>query len=296
MRIVTRPDFDGVVCAALLKEVVDISEPVLWVEPVKINNRAVEIKEGDILANLPYDERCSLWFDHHFTNSVNADFKGEFRLAPSAAGIIYNYYRDRFKRNFDKLVRETDRIDSARLTQEEIILPKTNLFVLLSFTIKGNNMENADYWNKVVELIRTKDIEEIIEDSDVKLRINREIENDLRYKEYLIEHTTIDEGVSITDFRPFVSVPSGNRFLVFSLFPDTYANIKIRNSDENDGKVILSAGHSIFNRKCRVHCGKLVARFGGGGHFGAGSCSCNENVFEKSKDFIISTLKNNVEI
>ncbi len=296
MRIVTRPDFDGIVCAALLKEVLDISEPVLWVEPVKINNRKVEIREGDILANLPYDERCSLWFDHHFTNSVSADFKGEFRIAPSAAGIIYNYYRDDFKRNFDKLVRETDRIDSARLTQEEILLPKTNPFVLLSFTIKGNNMENEAYWNRVVELLRTKDIDEIITDNDVKVRINREIENDLRYKEYLIEHTVLDEGVSITDFRPFVSVPSGNRFLVFSLFPDTYVNIKIRNSDDNDGKVIISVGHSIFNRKCRVHCGKLVARFGGGGHFGAGSCSCDQKVLENSKDLIISTLRQNAEI
>ncbi|MEN8223325.1 MAG: exopolyphosphatase [Acidobacteriota bacterium] len=296
MRIVTRPDFDGIVCAALLMEVFEITEPVLWVEPVKINNKAVEIKEGDILANLPYDERCSFWFDHHFTNSVDADFKGEYRLAPSAAGIIYDHFRNDYKKNFDKLIRETDRIDSARLTQEEIILPKTNKFVLLSFTIKGNNMENEAYWNKVVELIRTKDIDEIIEDKDVKLRIKKEIDNDLRYKEYLIEHTSIENGVSITDFRPFVSVPSGNRFLVFSLFPDTYVNVKIRNSDEKDGKVILSVGHSIFNRKCRVHCGKLVARFGGGGHFGAGSCSCDEGVFEDSKDSIISTLKKNTEI
>jgi len=296
MRIVTRPDFDGIVCAALLMEVLDITEPVLWVEPVKINNREVEIKDGDILANLPYDERCSLWFDHHFTNSVNADFKGEFRLAPSAAGIIYDYYKDDFKKNFNKLIRETDRIDSARLTQEEILLPKTNPFVLLSFTIKGNNLVNEAYWNNVVKLIRTKEIEEIIDDTDVKLRIKMEIENDLRYKEYLIEHTTVEEGVSITDFRPFVSVPSGNRFLVFSLFPDTYANIKIRNSDDKDRKVILSAGHSIFNRKCRVHCGKLVSRFGGGGHFGAGSCSCDEAAFEKSKGIIISTLVQNAEI
>ena len=296
MRIVTRPDFDGIVCATLLMDVFDISEPVLWVEPVKINNGEVEIREGDIIANLPYDERCSWWFDHHFTNSINVDFKGEFRIAPSAAGIIYDYFRDDLKKNYDKLVRETDRIDSAHLTREEILLPKTNPFVMLSFTIKGKNNENESYWNKVVKLLRTEEIENIIEDSEVKERVRRDIENDLKYKEYLMKYTTIDEGISVTDFRPLDVVPSGNRFLVFSLFPDTYVNIKIRNSDDKGGQVILSIGHSIFNRKCRVHCGKLVARFGGGGHLGAGSCSCKEDIFENSKDFIISTLKKNVEI
>jgi len=296
MRIVTRPDFDGIVCAALLREVFEITEPVLWVEPVKINNREVDIRNGDILANLPYDERCSYWFDHHFTNSVDADFKGEFRLAPSAAGIIYDHFRGKIDKNFDKLVRETDRIDSAHLTQEEILIPRTNPFVMLSFTVKGSNLSNESYWNKLVELLRNREIEDVIVDPDVKARIRSEIENDLRYKEYLMEHTTVENGVSITDFRPFVTVPSGNRFLVFSLFPETYVNVKIRNSEEEGGKVIASVGHSIFNRKCRVHCGKLVARFGGGGHFGAGSCSCTEKVFEDSIGSIISILRENAEI
>ncbi len=296
MRIVTRPDMDGIVCATLLMDVFDITEPILWVEPVKINNGEAEIREGDIIANLPFDERCSWWFDHHFTNSVDADFKGEFRLALSAAGIIYDHFRDDFKRNYDKLVRETDRIDSARLTREEILLPKNNHFVMLSFTIKGNNEGNESYWNKVVDLLRTEEIEDIIEENEVKERIHREIENDLKYKKHLLKYTSISDGISITDFRSLNTIPSGNRFLVFSLFPDTYVNLKIRNLDDKKGHIILSIGHSIFNRKCRVHCGKLVARFGGGGHLGAGSCSCKEDIFENSKDTILSILKKNVEI
>lgn len=296
MRIVTRPDMDGIVCATLLMEVFEITEPTLWVEPVKINNKDVEIKEGDIIANLPYDKRCSWWFDHHFTNSVDVDFKGEFRIAHSAAGIVYDYFRDDFERNYDKLVRETDRIDSARLTREEILLPRNNPFVMLSFTIKGKNEGNESYWNKVVDLLRTEEIEDIIQEKEVKERIHKEIENDLEYKKYLLKYTTIYGGISITDFRPLSKIPSGNRFLVFSLFPDTYVNMKIRKHEEKKGCIILSIGHSIFNRKCRVHCGKLVARFGGGGHLGAGSCSCEEDIFDNSRDTILAILKKNVEI
>jgi len=296
VRIVTRPDFDGIVCAVLLMDVFDITEPVLWVEPVKINKREVSIKEGDIIANLPFEERCSWWFDHHFTNSVKNDFRGEFRLAPSAAGIIYDYFRQDFKKNYDKLVRETDRIDSARLTQEEVLLPRTNPYVMLSFTVKGSNKENEGYWNRLVRLLREHEIDHIIEDSEVKSRIDEEIANDLRYKEYLLEHTSIENGVSITDFRPFVSVPSGNRFLVFSLFPETYVNLKIRYAEEPNDRVVVSVSHSIFNRKCRVHCGKLVTKFGGGGHLGAGSFSCEEEIFENSRELMISILKENSEI
>jgi len=94
MRIVTRPDFDGVVCAALLYEAEKITEPVKWVRPNDVQKGRVDIRKGDIMANLPYDERCSLWFDHHYSNRINRPFKGAFKLAPSAAGVIFEYYKD----------------------------------------------------------------------------------------------------------------------------------------------------------------------------------------------------------
>ena len=90
MRIVTRPDFDGIVCAVLLFEALDIKDPVIWVEPSHVQKGLVDIQNEDIIANLPYDERCALWFDHHYTNQINTPFKGAFKIAPSAAGIIFD--------------------------------------------------------------------------------------------------------------------------------------------------------------------------------------------------------------
>ncbi|MEN8152826.1 MAG: exopolyphosphatase [Acidobacteriota bacterium] len=296
MRIVTRPDFDGIVCAALLKDALNIDKPVLWIEPGEINNGTARIKKGDILANLPFHKNCSLWFDHHYTNSIQDDFKGEFRIAPSAAGIIHNYYLKKFTKNYSKLVRETDRIDSARLTLEEVLRPVGNPYVMLSFTINSRMGDDHLYWDRIVELLRNEDMEDILNDKEVSKRVEAEIENDRKYKEYLQKYTGVEGNVSVTDFRKLDFSPSGNRFLVFSLFPDTYANLKIRNNNMEKGKVILSIGHSIFNRKCRVHCGKITARFGGGGHFGAGSCCCESKIFDKSVESIISVLNKNVEI
>ena len=82
MRIVTRPDFDGIVCAVLLYEALQIDEPVKWVEPNDLQKGRVNIHNQDVIANLPYDENCALWFDHHYTNRINTSFKGAFKIAP----------------------------------------------------------------------------------------------------------------------------------------------------------------------------------------------------------------------
>ena len=123
MRIITRPDFDGVVCASLLYEAKHIEHPVKWVEPNEMQKGLVDVREGDIIANLPYDERCSLWFDHHHTNRIDKPFKGSFKIAPSAAGVIYEYYKDRFYKDYSELVKETDKIDSANLSLDEVLHP-----------------------------------------------------------------------------------------------------------------------------------------------------------------------------
>ncbi len=92
MRIVTRPDFDGIVCAVLLYQAENINADIQWVEPAEIQTGKAKILKGDILANLPYSPDCALWFDHHISNKHEKPFKGAFEIAPSAAGVVYKYY------------------------------------------------------------------------------------------------------------------------------------------------------------------------------------------------------------
>ena len=272
MRIVTRADFDGVVCAVILYEALDITVPVKWVEPNEIQKGLVDIKEGDILANLPYSENCELWFDHHYSNRVEMPFRGAFKIAPSAAGVVYEYYTDKIRRNFYELVKETDKIDSADLSMDEVLHPEKYPYLLISMTISGRDKSDEKYWNKLVELLRKHEIADVIEDSEVKKRCNKVIEENSIYKEILKKNTIITEQVAVTDFRSYDTAPVGNRFLVYSLFPETVVQVKIRFGDDKD-KIVLSAGHSIFNRNCNVNVGSLLSEFGGGGHKGAGGCS-----------------------
>jgi oligoribonuclease NrnB/cAMP/cGMP phosphodiesterase (DHH superfamily) len=273
MRIVTRPDFDGVVCAALLYETESINKPTQWVEPNDMQKGLVEIFEGDIIANLPYNENCSLWFDHHYSNQPRWEFKGAFKIAPSAAGVVFNYYQGRFTHDYTELIEQADKIDSADLTKDEVIHPENYPYVLLSMTISGRETWDEAYWNHLVALLRKKDIGDVMEDSQVSQRCREVVEQNNRYKVLLEKHTRMQAHVAITDFRDLDKTPPGNRFLSYCMFPDSIVNVKIRYDNADRTKLIVSVGHSIFNQKCRVNVGELLSRFEGGGHEKAGSCA-----------------------
>lgn len=281
MRIVTRPDFDGIVCAVLLYEAMDIKEPVKWVEPNALQRGMVDIRKGDIIANLPYDDRCSFWFDHHYTNRIYRPFNGVFKIAPSAAGIIFNHYKDRFKRDYSELVTATDKIDAAELSLDEVQHPEKHGYVLLSMTVVNSGEPDEAYWNKLVDLLRKYDLQRVLDDPEIKQRCGQVIELNEKYAVYLKKNTRLDKQVSITDFRKLENIPAGNRFLVYSLFPDSVVNLRIRYEKKNKAMTAVNIGHSIFNRRCNVNAGLLLADFGGGGHRGAASTR-----FESSKEDI----------
>jgi hypothetical protein len=252
----------------------------------------VAVRAGDVIANLPYDPRCSLWFDHHFTNRVDGEVSGSFALAPSAARVIFDFYKGRFARDYSDLVDQTDRIDSADLTEDEVLHPERYAPVLLSMTVKNPDREPV-YWDLLVDLLLGRTVTAAMGEPEVKKRCQSVVEQNIRYRALLEEHTEIRGQVSITDFRSFVKTPGGNRFLVFSLFPETVVNIKIHYHDLHRDKVVVHLGHSIFNRNCRVNAGLLLSHFEGGGHRGAGAATFHRKKAEHYIPKIISALERN---
>lgn len=293
MRIVTRPDFDGIVCAVLLYEAMDIREPVKWVEPNALQRGLVDIRKGDIIANLPYADRCSFWFDHHYTNRIYRPFNGVFKIAPSAAGIIFNHYKDRFKRDYSELVTATDKIDAAELSLDEVLHPEKHGYVLLSMTVVNAGEPDEAYWNKLVDLLRKYDLQRVLDDPEIKQRCGQVIELNEKYAVYLKKNTRLDKQVSITDFRKLENIPAGNRFLVYSLFPDSVVNLRIRYEKKNKAMTAVNIGHSIFNRRCNVNAGLLLADFGGGGHRGAASTRFESSNADTYLPQIIDALQKN---
>jgi oligoribonuclease NrnB/cAMP/cGMP phosphodiesterase (DHH superfamily) len=293
MRIVTRPDFDGVVCAVLLYEAQKITKPVKWVSANEMQKGRIAIQEGDIIANLPYNDNCSLWFDHHYTNQIDKPFKGAFEIAPSAAGIVFKFYKNKFQRDYSELIRETDKIDSANLSLDEVLHPEKNLYVLLSMTILSYDRGDEPYWNKLVYLLRKCEIKRVYEDPVVKARCQATVKQNKKYARLLTKHTKMRGHVSITDFRSFDQTPTGNRFLIYSLFPESSVNLKIHYDNKNKENVAVHVAHSIFNQNCNVSVGRMLSEFGGGGHHGAGGTLLDIKEADRSIHMILDILLRN---
>jgi hypothetical protein len=293
MRIVTRPDFDGIVCAVLLKDALDINSPIRWVEPGDLQKGLIDIAPDEIIANLPYHPACGLWFDHHVSNLPDEPFKGAFEIAPSAAGVIHRYYQDTLTGAYADLVAATDKIDSADLSLEEVLKPEDDPYILLSMTINGQDPTGPTYWNTLVDLLGDRPIDQALADRTVQQRCREVITQNRQFHDILMAHTQVDHQVAVTDLRAFNPAPSGNRFLVYSLFPETVASVKIRYDDHDREKVIISAGHSIFNRNCRVNLGQMFSRFEGGGHTGAGACSFHVRKLQTYRKSILDILRRN---
>jgi nanoRNase/pAp phosphatase (c-di-AMP/oligoRNAs hydrolase) len=125
---------------------------------------------------------------------------------------------------------------------------------------------------------------------EVQERVQRIREQDVRFREITLKKSRVDGNVVFSDFREVTPTPVGNRFLVYTLYP--LANISLRvhraPSPEN---VAAVAGHSIFNRTSRTNVGELMARFGGGGHRGAGTCLLPAAVADQKIAEMIATMK-----
>ena len=279
MRLVTRGDLDGLTSAVIITMKEQIGD-ILLVHPQDITDKAVELRADDILVNLPYDPRAGMWFDHHLLTSSNqsppASYKGSHRLAPSAARLVYEYYLaqspdDPALLRLEKLVDETDRLDAALLTPDDVENPRD--YILLGYTIDSRTGLGSfeEYFRKLVEWLKTMPIAEVLQQPEVRERIQRIRGEQNEYKRLLARNSFQVNNVVVTDLREVERLPAGNRFLVYSLFPE--ANVSLRvHWGPRDNTVIAAVGHSIFNRTCNTSVGELMSRYGGGGHRGAGTC------------------------
>jgi hypothetical protein len=288
MRLVTRADFDGIICGVLLTSQENIDR-FLFIEPKGMQDGEVKVGSDDIIANLPYHPEAFLWFDHHITNQVSGFFRGKFFLAPSAARVVFDYYPQGSLSRFEELVRETDRIDSGDLGLSDIFQPQD--YVLLAFTIDPNSRGDEPYWIKLIHLLREQPFALVMEDPTVKDRCTQVLEDFKIYRDLLLKNTRQDDNVVITDFQKVNFKGKVNRFLVYSLFPESNISVKIFRDYHQKGRIGISVGKNIFNKTSTVNVGELLSHYGGGGHQGAGSCRVPVKDAEEVLNKIIKALK-----
>lgn len=300
VRLITRSDFDGLACGTLLKEA-GIIDSWKFVHPKDLQDGIVEITENDVLANVPYVKGCGLWFDHHSSESERLPdlaYKGESRLAPSAARIIYDYYggEERFA-HFKEMIEIVDKVDSGNLTREEILNPTG--WVLLGFIMDPRtglgrfrefHISNYQLMEQLIEFCRTMKIDQILTIPDVSERVKLYFEQDDKFKKMILANSKVAGNVILTDLRGLEQIYTGNRFLIYSLYPEQNISIWVVDG-KNKQNVAIAVGHSILNRTSNTNVGSLMLKYGGGGHAKVGTCQVPYDDASKVLEDLVEAMK-----
>lgn len=293
MRLVTRGDLDGLVAAVLITTMEPVEEVEL-VHPQEITDNKFEVRKNDILSNLPYHPACAMWFDHHELTESNRKppevFRGKHALLPSVARVVFEHYRSEKISRYEPLVAETDRFDSAQLSLKDISDPQGA--ILLGFTIDprtGLGIDTA-LFVKLMELLKTADTDQALKMPEIARRVAVCRENDAAAMQALRDNSRIDGNVIITDFRNVAKPPVGNRFLIYLIYPQANVSVRVQWGPRKEF-VAVTVGHSIINRTCATHIGRLCSDYGGGGHRGAGACTLTLKEADRSISDIVRTLQ-----
>jgi len=297
----TRSNFDGLVCAALLKEI-GLIEEVMFVHPKDVQDGKIQLSQNDITASLPYTDGVYMAFDHHSSETIRTkDVKDNYIIeptAPSSARIVYEYFggEDRFSSNLHDLMNAVDKADCTNFTQEDILNPQG--WVLLNYLMdprtglgrfRNFRISNYALMLKLVDMCSQMPVEDILKDEDVKERIDLYFTEQDKFKEQVKRCTDVCGKIAVLDVRHEEIIHVGNRFMVYALFPDCSISIHVLNGKQNQNTV-LAVGKSIIDKECSIDVGALMYEYNGGGHINAGTCQIDNDKAEATVENLIARI------
>jgi len=305
MRLITRSDFDGLVCAVLLVEA-GIVDEYKFVHPKDVQDGKVTVDKNDVLTNIPYAYGCGLWFDHHSSEDERQkvqevfQFDGESRLAPSCARVVYDYYGGAKKfSQLDKsgLMDAVDKCDSGQFCKEDILKPEG--WELVSFIMDSRTglgrfrdyrISNYKLMEDMIQYCKTKNADEILKIQDVKERIDRYFQQEKEYEQMIKDSSKTDGNLLTINLLEVPEISSGNRFKEYVLFPEQNISLRILWGFKKQN-VVFTVGHSIFNKTSKTNVGSLMLKYGGGGHEAVGTCQVPVDQWKKAFSEITEAIK-----
>lgn len=308
-RLVTRSDFDGLVCAMLLKEL-NIIDEIKFVHPKDVQDGKVELSENDITTNLPFDPRVGLAFDHHeselLRNQVE-DYREKYIIdghARSAARVVYDYYggAKTFRNVSEEIMLAVDKGDSADFTKEEILNPTG--WVLMNFLMDARTglgrfhdfrISNYALMMELIDYCVNHSIEEVLALPDVKERVNLYFEQQELFKAQLQKLTKIVGKVAVIDLRNEETIYAGNRFMVYAMWPETELSVHVAWGFQKQNTAVM-IGKSIINKSSDFNIGELCLSYGGGGHANAGTCQLDNDKIEAELPVILDKLNGKLPV
>ncbi len=282
-RLVTRSDFDGLVCAVLLKEKGLVGD-ILFVHPKDVQDGRIELTSNDITTNLPYSPYVHICFDHHLSETLRSKGNAQNHIidskAASAARVVYDYFGGKaaFPNIGDDMMEAVDKSDAAQLTMEDILNPKN--WILLNYIMdprtglgrfRDFRISNYELMMKLIGLCTELNISEIMEDPDVVERTELYTAHKEDAAKQLRECSTVYGNVIELDIREANPIWTTNRFMLYALFPECTISVHVMWGLQKKN-VVFAVGKSIVNRASKINIGEIMLSYGGGGHMNAGTC------------------------
>lgn len=281
-RLITRSDFDGLVCAVLLNEM-NLIDEIKFVHPKDMQDGKVDVTPRDITTNLPYVPAAHLAFDHHLSETIR---NGKHRNhiievdAPSAARVVYNHYggKTAFPRIADEMMTAVDKADSAQYERIDILDP--NGWVLLNYLMDARtglgrfrNFRIGNYalMMDLIEYCRDHTIDEMLDLPDVRERVDLYFAHGEPAREQIQRCAKVHGNLVVLDLRNEEIIYATNRFMVYALFPQCSISVHVMWGMQKQNTV-LACGKSILDRSSKTNVGELMLSYGGGGHMAAGTC------------------------
>ena len=302
MRLVTRSDFDGLVCAMLFREL-DVIGEIKFVHPKDVQDGKVELSSNDITTNLPFDPRVGIAFDHHESELSRNDMEAIKEqyicyVAKSAARVVYDYYggADTFKTVTTEIMEAVDKGDSADFTADEILNPKD--WVLMNFLMDARTglgrfhdfrISNYQLMMELIDYCVGHSIEEVLALPDVKERVDLYFEQQELFKQQLKDIVVIHDKVAVIDLRPLETIYAGNRFMVYAMWPEVEMSVHVAWGFKKQNTAVM-IGKSIINKAGTLDIGQLCLDYGGGGHPNAGTCQLDNDKVDEILPDIIAML------
>ncbi|MFC5550600.1 exopolyphosphatase [Massilia aerilata] len=290
-RLVTRSDFDGLVCAVLLRHL-DLIDDILFVHPKDMQDGKIAIGQRDITTNLPYVAGAHLAFDHHLSETIRIGGRRENHVidprAPSAARVVYDYYGGTraFPPAWRGMMDAVDKADAAQFSREEILDPQG--WNLLNFLMDARTglgrfhdfrISNYQLMMDLIQHCRTLGIEQIMQLPDVRERTALYLEHNALCRQQIRRCAQVHKNLVVLDLREEKTIFAGNRFLIYALFSETNISIHVLWGLKNQNTV-FATGKSILNRSANTNIGALMLEYGGGGHENAGTCQVSNEMAE----------------
>ena len=299
-RLVTRSDFDGLVCAVLLNKL-DLIDDIKFVHPKDMQDGKIDISGRDITTNLPYVESAHMVFDHHLSETLRNDRADNHIIdadAPSAARVVYDYYggADQFPGAWNDMMAAVDKGDSAQFNESEILDPQGwNLmnFLMDARTGLGRfhdfRVSNYQLMMDLIGHCREMPIDEILKLEDVAERVHLFREHEAKAKEQIKRCSKLHGNLVVLDLREEEIIYAVNRFMIYALFPETNISIHVMWGLKQQNTV-FAIGKSILNRSSNTNVGELCLSYGGGGHMNAGTCQVENDKAAESLAAIVERI------